>query len=195
MQYTQTNTLAAGAGYAASAVAAGYRQRCEANWMLRNGVPLDDIQRRLVLTTRLRQAWGYWYVCIYCFFVLGAVAAGWANTLSAVLERFGLAETPCPAVPGWECRPTSLVGWPLLLAVGLLGVSFTWRSLRRINAVLSEGTGLTVPSWGAMAEGMVELPHDRITRSAVRWAAVLLLAVPHLLLAAAILSGTASVLA
>ena len=192
MQYTRTNVIASAAGHAASAKFAGYRQRCEANWMVRNGVPLDDIQRRLVLTTRLRQAWGYWYVCIYCFFVLGAVLLGYANTLSAVLERTGRAEVPCPDIPGWECRPTSLVGWPVLLAAGLVLVVLTWWWLGRINRVISAGTGRSVPSWSAMAEDMVALPHDRAVRTSAAGLSVLLTWVPHLLIGFGILSVTLS---
>ena len=192
MRYTETNLIASAAGHAASAKFAGYRQRCEANWMVRNGVPLDDIQRRLVLTTRLRQAWGYWYICIYCFFVLGGVLLGYANTLSAVLQRLGRERPACPPVAAIECRPVSLPGWASLLAVSVVLVVLTWWWLGRINGIVSAGTGRSVPSWSAMADDMVALPHDRAVRTTAAGLSVLVTWVPHLFIGFGILSVTLS---
>ena len=189
------------AGLVASLHIRNYRQRCEAFWLARNGVPAEEIQRRLDLSYHLRIVWGYWYMCIYFPFVLGGIAAGFGFALKGVTQAVGIQQAYCSFGPG-QCRPAPVV-WPALgLAVSLLVARATWRGLARIHGVVSAGIPgygdrkwPRVPSWEEMGEGMPAEWHDPYTLrfSKVTW--LVLLVVPHLITAVSIVMGVVSAFA
>lgn len=168
------------AGLAGSAVLTGYRQRAEANWLLRHGVPVNEIGPRLVVAAHLRQLWGGWYVLIYFPLVLGSLVFLLPLTVSNTVRWL---------TPGTETDP---LGYPVnesfgthvllpacCIAVALVLAALTWWSLARIDARLARGTGLRVPSVEVMADGMVALPGDESKRHAYNLLRVLLMVVPH----------------
>ena len=158
-------------GLLASLHIRNYRQRCEANWLARHGVPRDEIQRRLDHSYYARIVWGYWYVCIYFPFGLGALVTGTAFFLKGVSQAVGWQEPYCPPIGGWNCEPGPVLfpAFGALVGAGL--VYGTWRAMSRINGIISAGIPgygdrwwPRVPSWKVMAEGMPGRPSDEATR-------------------------------
>lgn len=188
------------AGLVASLHIRNYRQRCEATWLARHGVPADEIQRRLDRSYYARIAWGYWYVTIYFPFILGGMVTGAAFALKGVSQSVGWQQPYC-AVLWDECEPAA-VFWPAAGSTVCVGLALlTWWWLARINGIISAGIPgygdrfwPRVPSWDAMGEGMPAEPFDRATRVGSGCLALAMSVAFHGLAAVALVGGVVAAL-